>query len=202
MFSFFRLMEKRVCRKRCLYFIFQVNMLYSLYFQTVCAVLLYPSLPLLPNPTTATCLNGNLQRAVRGSKCLRRWCKYFFLFFILPCLCFFSAPSYLTLCYCTIVLLSAVRALSVQIVKWKNNRYSLLYSFMDSEILLDDSTTKLTSLFALWMAGMRARWLCRIINLHFIRKVIYIENTELNFLSSGLANQKASLSSRAPTKTR
>lgn len=47
--------------------------------QTVCAVLLCPSSPPPPNPTTATCSNGNLQRDVRRSKCSTRLCKCCFL---------------------------------------------------------------------------------------------------------------------------
>lgn len=64
-----------------------------------------------------------------------------------------------------------------------------------------------TSSFALWEAGTRAKRLCRINNLLLFRTVMETENTsqsaELSFfLSSGLADQKASLSSHALTKTR
>lgn len=47
---------------------------------------------------------------------------------------------------------------------------------MDSEILLDDSSTKLTSLFALWVAGMSPKLLCRINNLYLIWMIIKIQN--------------------------
>lgn len=56
---------------------------------------------------------------------------------------------------------------------------------MDSEVLLDDGTTKLMSLFAFWVAGMRAKWLCGINILHLIGTVVEIENasksTELDY---------------------
>lgn len=41
--------------------------------QIAAAVLLFPNLHHLLNPTTATCLNESRQRAVRRSKCLRKW---------------------------------------------------------------------------------------------------------------------------------
>lgn len=76
---------------------------------------------------------------------------------------------------------------------------------MDCEIMLESSRTKLTSSFALWVAVDECTQLvwdeknnnksqsckCKITS----------TNTDF-YLSSGLANQKASLSSRARTKTR
>lgn len=61
----------------------------------------------------------------------------------------------------------------------KEKQQNLLYTF--SEILLEDGTTKLTSLFALWEAGMRAKWLCRINNFQLIRTVTEMENNEQKY---------------------